>query len=243
MEVGTLKNNLVNYCDMLAGIDNRFSKSRDGYDIDPSDDPVFKKLVLEVIDLLNDTLAENSYSVMIANHFNEGVSNFTGSPSLSSVRDVKTVIESLITRVEREGDSILKASTESSAKMDEANFLESTGNKTAMSAKERFEDHPVVFGLGLLVAGFVAGIATSDWLGRSVIHGQDEIIQVNNEADEYIAQQVESLAAEHDSRLRDLQAKLLENEGQSTYGGNLDNLQKKYKDAADRIRISIKEEN
>lgn len=103
---------LRDYENELGEILGRFRRSQDRCVIHPDDDPRFRRLVIELRDLLNDVLGQNNYSVIIANHFAEGISNFTGSPSYKSVENILGVVKSVITRIDRNPD-ILKASAHS----------------------------------------------------------------------------------------------------------------------------------
>jgi len=65
----------------------RFTRTSDGIHIDRADDPTFRQYVHELYDLFGDALGSNNrYSGQIAHEFNDGISNFTGSPSFLQVR-------------------------------------------------------------------------------------------------------------------------------------------------------------
>ena len=85
----------------LSGILARFTKTRDGIHINRNDDPRYRQIVQELVDLFNDALGRNQYSQNIANIANEGVNNFTGSPSFKSVEDIISILRSAITRINR----------------------------------------------------------------------------------------------------------------------------------------------
>jgi len=85
----------------LAGILSRFTRGRDGIYIGPGDDPIFRQYVRELMDLFNDALGPNSYSNQIAGEFNQGISNFSWSPSYKSVENILSVIRAAVTRFAR----------------------------------------------------------------------------------------------------------------------------------------------
>ncbi len=85
----------------LEGILSRFSRTRDDIYIGHGDDPNFSQYVLELIDLFNDVLGQNSYSNQIAGEFNDGISNFVGSPSYKSVENILSVVRAALTRFTR----------------------------------------------------------------------------------------------------------------------------------------------
>jgi uncharacterized protein (TIGR02391 family) len=82
----------------LSGILSRFSNSNH---INQDDDPKYRQIVQELVDLLNDNLGRNQSSTSIATIANNGVSNFTQSPSFKSVEDIISVLRSVITRIKR----------------------------------------------------------------------------------------------------------------------------------------------
>jgi len=97
---------LRRYESELSGILGRFT--HDEIHIGRGDDPVFRQFVRELIDLFNDALGSNSYSPQIANEFNDGVSNFIGSPSYKSVENIISVIRAAITRLTRNPDLLVR---------------------------------------------------------------------------------------------------------------------------------------
>lgn len=113
------------------------------------------------------------------------------------------------------------------------------------SWKEKFENHPVIFGFALILMGFLAGLGVSEWSFQfrsspSSTQNSDSNKQLSINS---IAKQIEILTSEHNSRLSSLHEELKKNEQQSVYGGHLDSSQQKYVKAAERIRASITEEN
>ena len=88
----------------LEGILSRFDRTRDGIHINREDDPVFRQRVLELRDLFHDALGPNSYSEEIVAFFNDGISNFSGSPSYKSVENIIGVVGAASTRITRRPD-------------------------------------------------------------------------------------------------------------------------------------------
>ncbi len=81
---------------------SRFTHSRDSIHIGPGDEPLFRQRVQELADFLHDELVEGEiYKVQIVRYFNEGISNFLGSPSLSSVERIKSALAAILTRMQR----------------------------------------------------------------------------------------------------------------------------------------------
>jgi len=92
---------LEQYEIQLSGILSRFTKTRDSIYINGNDDPKYRQIAQELIDLFNDNLGANQYSRSISEFANAGVSNFTGSPSFKSVEDIISLLRSAITRIKR----------------------------------------------------------------------------------------------------------------------------------------------
>ena len=98
---------LKRYENELAGILSRFMGSHDRIHIGLGDDPIFRQYARELIDLFNDVLDQNSYSRQIAAEFNDGVSNFTGSPSYKSVENILSVVRAALTRFTRNPELLM----------------------------------------------------------------------------------------------------------------------------------------
>jgi predicted nucleotide-binding protein len=88
----------------LSAILSRFRRTSDGIYIARGDDPLLRQIVPEIIDLFGDVLGPNNYSRQIAAEFNEGVSNYIGSPSYKSVENIISVVRAAITRLQRNPD-------------------------------------------------------------------------------------------------------------------------------------------
>jgi hypothetical protein len=128
---------------------------------------------LEIRDLFDDLLGQNSYTGMIVNAYNEGLNNFLRTPSLNSVKQVKSIVSSAITRIE-ENPGLIKQS-------EETNPPQSVATQTALELPERVTLHwlyknvPYRFWLGmgsLLITAFVLGAtaaiklpAIQQWFG------------------------------------------------------------------------------
>ncbi|WP_156886027.1 hypothetical protein [Rheinheimera baltica] len=111
-----------------------------------------------------------------------------------------------------------------------------------MSIKEKFESHPVVFGLSLLAVGFTAGFAARGYFLSEF---------KNPEAPAHTVQkaticQVENLAAlegNHGQRVLKLQETLMVLEAKATDEMKISSYQQKYKESAERVRNDIAKEN
>lgn len=121
----------------LSGILSRFAKTRDRIFINRHDDPKYRQIVQELADLLNDALGHNQYSSTIVNIANEGIRNFSHSPSFKSVEDIISVVRSAITRIKRNPEVAAQKATQPGNKIDQVwNLLHPS---VVTLAKPRFE--------------------------------------------------------------------------------------------------------
>lgn len=93
---------LNSYHAELGAILGRFTRNRDGIHIDSQDNYRLRSVVTEVIDLLSDHVPGSAQHIrMLANSYNEGVSNWLNSSSYSSVERIRGSIGGVVTRIER----------------------------------------------------------------------------------------------------------------------------------------------
>ncbi len=96
------------YRDELTQIMKRFTHSGSGmfagFHMNREDDPRLRTIVIELIDLLNDSIPDNQYSTVIQNTYNGGYSQFFLSYSYKCVEDIVSTLDSIITRLKRNPD-------------------------------------------------------------------------------------------------------------------------------------------
>lgn len=114
MDVDQILAEFKRYETDLAAILSRFTRTHDGIHIGGGDDPLFRQYVRELIDLFNDVLGQNNYSRQIAAEFNDGVSNFVGSPSYKSVENILSVVRAVSTRFTRNPELLVRKKAEES---------------------------------------------------------------------------------------------------------------------------------
>ena len=124
-----------------------------------------------------------------------------------------------------------------------------------MTLKEKIENHPVIWVLGLLIIGFIAGFNSYKVIleitGQTTISkeklellsSQQAVTKIDSKLNESIGKEITELTDLHNIRLTQLQTRLLEEEKQATNHANIEIFQKKHEGAALRIRGSIKQEN
>ena len=135
----------------LAGILSRFTRSRDGLHIGRADDALFRQYVIELTDLFNDSLGPNSYSSRVAGEFNDGLSNFLGSPSYKSVENILSVASAALTRFTRNPELLIRKNAEASLRHRQNVFVihgrdEAKWRELKDILKSQFRLNPIVLG-------------------------------------------------------------------------------------------------
>ena len=93
---------LQSYADELQGILSRFKRTLDGIHIQSEDNYRMRQISSELYDLISDHIPNSDrYARMIVSHYNDGISNWLQSSSYKSVEDIKGLVLSLKTRIER----------------------------------------------------------------------------------------------------------------------------------------------
>ncbi|NTW99039.1 MAG: nucleotide-binding protein [Geobacteraceae bacterium] len=123
MDTDTIIAELRRYESELAGVLGRFTQTRDGLHIARQDDPLFRQYARELVDLFNDVLGRNSYSAQIVGEFNEGVSNFVGTPSFKSIENILSIVRAALTRFARNPELLKRKKAEESLRHRENVFV------------------------------------------------------------------------------------------------------------------------
>lgn len=103
-----------------------------------------------------------------------------------------------------------------------------------MDIKTRFESHPVVFGLSLIVVGFVAGFGARGYLSPGITT-PSTAIGCNVDG-------IAALTKAHNDRLQSLRKQLSLMEAEATSLAHIDSNQRLYRDSAERIRKDVSQE-
>lgn len=164
---------LSEYNEELEGILSRFKNNRNGIYINNNDDPRYRQIVIEIRDFLNDILGQNSYSTQIVSFFNEGISNFLGSPSYKSVENIRGLVASIITRIDRNPEILTNKS--------KVFYPQANKGDDDLAYPEKItlfwliKNVPIKFWfwlVGLLLAAFVVGIKVAQVSWVKVLFGQ-----------------------------------------------------------------------
>lgn len=93
---------LASYNVELGEILRRFTRDRDGFHIASHDNYRLRTIATELIDLLRDHVPGSGQHIgLIADSYNDGVSNFFHSSSYASVEEIRGVVTAVSTRIER----------------------------------------------------------------------------------------------------------------------------------------------
>jgi hypothetical protein len=114
----------------------------------------------------------------------------------------------------------------------------------ALTLKERIENHPVIWLLGVLAIGFISGFgAYKAILEVSRQSTKPIVIQGDEALDRHIVNQIQVLTDSYNKRLDKLQDHLGYEEKEATSHLNVESDQRNHASAAERIRKSMREEN
>lgn len=253
MDAPSFLKTLLEYQKSFEEIISRFVRTRDGIHINRDDDQPYRRKVIELIDLLNDNLGSNSYSTMVANHFNEGISNFYESPSYTSVQRIISVLGAVVTRVSRNPELVGFKTEENKRDHTEGMTVESPilePDKLPLSwffQKLSWRGWITLIGvvLGLAGAIYIAGVRTSqislvrELLGEPLEHrGAEGSVKDVSSAKE-IENQIRELTQAHNVRVGQLQAAILEHEKNAARL----NFRTEALEAAKNLRMDLAREN
>ena len=116
---------LKGYETELSAILGRFTRNRDGIHIEPQDNFRLRIITTEVIDLLRDHVPGSSQHInLVANSYDEGISNFFRSSSYASVEEICGVVTAAITRIGRNKPLFAEATTPISTGPDQRKLLD-----------------------------------------------------------------------------------------------------------------------
>ena len=99
---------LERYRSELTEIMERWDHSSRHFGIKNEDDPRYRTFIIEIIDLLNDTIGKNQYSPIINQIFSDGIDGYYNTPSYKSIEDIASVIDSVVTRLNRNPNFYIK---------------------------------------------------------------------------------------------------------------------------------------
>jgi len=243
-------NTLTKYRDLLQDILSRFTKGRDSIHIDRQDDPIYRQTIQEIIDFIDDNLGQNQYSNRIADHFNDGIANFTQSPSYKSVENIIGVLGAVITRISRNPELIKKIQDGGQKANSSLNLEKKLKFTEKVTLSWLWQNVPASIWLkfiGVLVFVFILGLYTSGIpniknLLRHVPGLKIDLV-VPPETRKSLEQEVTSLIKAHNERLAELQKQLLNEEQLGADHDLIGSYREYHQEAAQRLREIIRAEN
>ena len=100
-----LKEVLVEYTNRLEGLRTSFKRSQSGERyLDEENEALARQTIQELIDLLNDNIRNNPYSVRVARIANDGITGYPERVSQHCVQELLSVVLAVITRLDRNPD-------------------------------------------------------------------------------------------------------------------------------------------
>ncbi|MDC5813091.1 hypothetical protein OPW07_25575 [Vibrio europaeus] len=114
-----------------------------------------------------------------------------------------------------------------------------------MSLKEKFENHPLIFGGTLLISGFVAGFSVRLYVPYGLPETKtvvQEVVKYKQPVYDCRLPSLELLQKEHEQRLNKFHDKLLELETKASDDNLIRSYQQTYLAGAERIRTDIETE-
>jgi len=172
MEASVLVEHLDRYITELRQILSRFKKGDNFIHIADDDQPRLQQIVLELRDLFDDAIGHNTYSQMLVDAFNEGVSNIYSSSSYASVERMISITSAARTRATNNPSFLQQLSAPQAALKTPLELPDK------VTLKWLFNHVPYRFWLALFAiaaASFVAGVTAAtrlpvvqQWFGTSV---------------------------------------------------------------------------
>jgi hypothetical protein len=142
---------LQNYADELQGILSRFKHTSDGIHIQSEDNYRMRQISSELYDLISDHIPNSDrYARMIVSHYNDGISNWLQTSSYKSVEDIKGLVLSLKTRIERNPalfeneQGQISLSNDAKFKFQSINLLINRFHLVARQLRNRHNDRPTL---------------------------------------------------------------------------------------------------
>jgi len=114
---------LKDYREDFNNILNRFIHTSNGIHMRTSDRSSYEKDIIELKDFINDILGKNKYVYEIEKAYIDGLNNFLRSPSYRSVEQIISIIDALITRIQRNKDIVKKKEKKISKRINEENVF------------------------------------------------------------------------------------------------------------------------
>ena len=109
--------------------------------------------------------------------------------------------------------------------------------------KDKFESHPVVWGLGLLFVGSVAGYGFNETITEKAAHNVPKEVTSPKHEVSCSIEGLEKLTESHHIRVSALQTQLMKHESGASDSLLIPSYRQNHQNSAERIRSDIQQEN
>lgn len=151
MEIEKVISTLDDYYSELESILNRFSKTRNGIHIDQQDGYRMREIATELVDFINDHVPNSKHhAATIANYYNQGISNWIGSSSYASVKEIQGAVKSLKTRIERNpslfktGSGAIEIDGQEQLMFNGIDTISNRFHAVVMRLRQRYDSRPTI---------------------------------------------------------------------------------------------------
>lgn len=179
-----------------------------------------------------------AFSESLSGEFSRSVTNATVTARMGSPEDAKTNMNNAIGVLNR---AILSAKLNHQKPSETHKLVETVAHKK--SIKEQFESHPVIWGLGLLLVGSIAGYGFNETITAKAQTQKPPLEKTAPKEVGCKIEGLEKLTESHHVRVAALQAQLMKHESGASDGTLLHLYRQENKDSAERVRRDIATEN
>ena len=179
-----------------------------------------------------------SFSDKHSGEFSRSVTSATVTARMGSPEDAKTNMNNAVGILNQ---AIVAAKLEA-----EYGSSTQTSTKTELdkkSIKEQFESNPIIWGLGLLCVGSIAGYGFNETISNKIAPQKTQVEKAIPQEISCKIEGLEKLAEAHHGRVSALQAQLMKHESGASDGTLIPTYRQENKDSAKRIRDDISIEN
>ncbi len=179
-----------------------------------------------------------AFSEKLSGEFSQAVTSATVTARIGSPEDAKTNMNNAIGILNQ---AIVSAKLNHQKSSEPQNPLETVTHKR--SIKEQFESHPVIWGLGLLFVGSIAGYKFNETLTTKTQIQKPQLEKPVPKEVSCKIEGLEKLSESHHIRVSALQSQLMKHESSASDRTLAPSYRQENKDSAERIRKDITTEN
>jgi len=178
------------------------------------------------------------FSEKLSGEFSQSVTNATVTARMGSPEDANTNMNNAIGVLNQ---AIVAAKLNHEKPTESKKSIKTVTHKK--SIKEQFESHPVIWGLGLLFVGSIAGYGFNETITTKAQTQNPEFEKSAPKEVSCKIEGLEKLTESHHIRVTALQTQLMKHESGASDGTLMHSYRQENKDSANRIRQDISIEN